>query len=56
MQISGQPGIAPHLGKFFGIRNGIDADTWNPMDDPYLPIAYGPDDAVEVREGSVLIC
>ncbi len=27
-----------------GIRNGIDADVWNPTLDPYLPAPFGPDD------------
>lgn len=27
-----------------GIRNGIDAQVWNPEDDPYLPASFGVED------------
>jgi len=46
-EISGSGAIAPHLGKLYGIRNGIDADVWDPANDPHLPMAYGPDNAGE---------
>jgi starch synthase len=46
-EISGHPAIAPHLGKMFGVRNGIDQDIWDPHTDPFLPRHYGRADLVE---------
>ena len=36
-QVSGHPAIAPNLDKFFGIRNGIDQEIWDPLFDKALP-------------------
>lgn len=36
-QVSGHPSIAPHMVKFYGIRNGIDQDIWDPLEDAFLP-------------------
>jgi hypothetical protein len=36
-QVSGHPAIAPHMDKFYGIRNGIDQDIWDPREDRFLP-------------------
>lgn len=38
-EVSGHGAIAPHVGKFHGIRNGIDADIWDPLGDEYLPVS-----------------
>ena len=32
-----------HRGKFGGVLNGVDYDTWNPEIDPWIPQRYGPD-------------
>ncbi len=37
VQVSGHPAIAPHMAKFYGIRNGIDQDIWDPSEDRFLP-------------------
>ena len=37
VQVSGHPVIAPHMVKFYGIRNGIDQDIWDPQEDRFLP-------------------
>ena len=36
-QVSGHPAVAPHFAKFYGIRNGIDQDIWDPEQDQFLP-------------------
>lgn len=46
-EISGHQAIAPHLGKLFGIRNGIDQELWDPESDPFLPVKYSWDTVVE---------
>lgn len=46
-EVSGHPAIAPHHGKFFGIRNGIDPDIWDPSEDPLLPLGYTAESVVE---------
>ena len=38
-EVSGHGAIAPHVGKFHGIRNGIDADIWDPLGDDFLPVS-----------------
>jgi hypothetical protein len=39
--------IAPNSGKFMGIRNGIDIDIWDPMNDQFLPRGYSAETVVE---------
>ena len=41
-QVSGHPAIAPHLEKFYGIRNGIDQEIWDPLFDRFLPRSGSP--------------
>ncbi len=45
--------MAPQVGKFMGVRNGIDVDIWDPENDAFLPRTYGPDSVVE---GKVTRC
>jgi starch synthase len=39
-EIAGHPSVAAHQEKFYGIRNGIDMDIWDPASDPFLPEGY----------------
>ena len=45
--MAGDPAVAPQVGKFMGVRNGIDIDIWDPESDAFLPLQYGPDSVVE---------
>ncbi|XP_024543721.1 starch synthase 3, chloroplastic/amyloplastic-like [Selaginella moellendorffii] len=51
-EVSGSPAIAPHRGKFHGIRNGIDLDIWDPFDDPYIPVSYTAEQVVEGKRAA----
>ncbi|KAH9325755.1 hypothetical protein KI387_005933, partial [Taxus chinensis] len=46
-EVSGHPAIAPNRYKFHGILNGIDPDIWDPLNDPYIPMAYSKENVVE---------
>ena len=51
-EVSGNGAIAPHLGKFYGIRNGIDPELWDPQCDPFLPMPYGPENVTQGKEAA----
>ena len=44
-EIGGHPSVAAHHDKFYGIRNGIDMDIWDPSADPFLPEGFTADSA-----------
>ena len=46
-EISGHPAVAPHLGKFHGVINGIDPDIWDPSNDQFLPLNYDENNVME---------
>lgn len=52
VEIGGHPGIAPHHEKFYGIRNGIDIDIWDPSSDSSLPVNYTDDNFVEGKQAA----
>lgn len=44
-------------GKCVGVLNGIDAEVWDPVNDPYLGVQYDADDVAEGKEDNkVRIC
>eukprot|EP00798_Chlamydomonas_sp_ICE-L_P004149 gene4149-14248_t len=51
-EISGQPAIGSNLDKLYGIRNGIDAEMWDPENDPFLPMPYDADNVVAGKEAA----
>ncbi|CAM0911045.1 unnamed protein product [Alopecurus aequalis] len=46
-EVAGHGAIAPHLGKFHGILNGIDPDIWDPYTDNSIPVPYTSENVVE---------
>ncbi|XP_074270130.1 starch synthase 3, chloroplastic/amyloplastic-like isoform X3 [Silene latifolia] len=51
-EIAGNPAIAPHLGKFHGILNGIDPDIWDPYNDKFIPVPYTSEDFVDGKRAA----
>nr|CAB3482364.1 unnamed protein product [Digitaria exilis] len=51
-EVSGHGAIAPHLGKFYGILNGIDQDIWDPYNDSFIPVHYTPDNVIEGKRAA----
>jgi len=47
VEIGGHVAIAPHHHKFYGIRNGIDVDIWDPSADSALPLSYTHENSLE---------
>jgi len=39
----------------YGILNGLDYETWNPKDDPFLDFSYGPGGAGGLKEQNKLV-
>ena len=52
VEIGGHSGIAPHHHKFYGIRNGIDVDIWDPSSDPALPVSYTYENLYEGKQAA----
>lgn len=52
VEIGGHAGIAPHHDKFYGIRNGIDIDIWDPSSDSSLPLNYTDENFVEGKQAA----
>ncbi|XP_022683315.1 starch synthase 3, chloroplastic/amyloplastic [Setaria italica] len=51
-EVSGHGAIAPHLGKFHGILNGIDPDIWDPYNDNFIPVHYTSENVVEGKSAA----
>ncbi|KAK4764746.1 hypothetical protein SAY86_025836 [Trapa natans] len=51
-EVSGNPVIAPHLHKFYGILNGIDPDIWDPYNDKYIPVPYTSENVIEGKRAA----
>ncbi|RCV29739.1 hypothetical protein SETIT_6G036800v2 [Setaria italica] len=51
-EVSGHGAIAPHLGKFYGILNGIDQDIWDPYSDSFIPVQYTSENVVEGKRAA----
>ncbi|OEL13912.1 Soluble starch synthase 3, chloroplastic/amyloplastic [Dichanthelium oligosanthes] len=51
-EVSGHGAIAPHLGKFYGILNGIDQDIWDPYSDGFIPVHYTPETVIEGKSAA----
>ena len=51
-EIAGHQVIAPNIGKFVGVRNGIDIEIWDPETDIFLPKGYNVDNVVEGKRAA----
>ncbi|WVZ94660.1 hypothetical protein U9M48_040526, partial [Paspalum notatum var. saurae] len=51
-EVSDHGAIAPHLGKFYGILNGIDPDIWDPYCDNFIPVHYTSDNVIEGKSAA----
>nr|CAB3482366.1 unnamed protein product [Digitaria exilis] len=51
-EVSGHGAITPHLGKFYGILNGIDPDIWDPYNDNLIPVHYTSENVVEGKSAA----
>jgi len=46
-EVWNHPSVYPAHGKFYGIRNGIDPDIWDPLHDEFLSFPYSAENVVE---------
>ena len=46
-EVSGHPAVNQNLHKFHGVRNGIDAELWDPETDQFLPMNFNADNHEE---------
>ena len=44
-----------HAGKFGGVLNGIDQETWNPLTDSHIQYHYGPDNLPDKAPNKVAL-
>ncbi|XP_066349467.1 starch synthase 3, chloroplastic/amyloplastic-like [Miscanthus floridulus] len=51
-EVAGHGAIAPHYYKFYGIRNGIDPDIWDPYTDNFIPVHYTSVNVVEGKSAA----
>ncbi|CAD6265973.1 unnamed protein product [Miscanthus lutarioriparius] len=51
-EVSGHSAIVPHLGKFYGILNGIDPDIWDPYSDNFIPVHYTSENVIEGKRAA----
>ncbi|GAB2259734.1 hypothetical protein Droror1_Dr00010589 [Drosera rotundifolia] len=51
-EVAGNPAIAPYLGKFYGILNGIDPDIWDPFNDKFIPVPYTSENVIEGKQAA----
>nr|ACC86846.1 starch synthase IIIa precursor [Sorghum bicolor] len=51
-EVSGHSAIVPHLGKFYGILNGIDPDIWDPYNDNFIPVHYTSENVIEGKRAA----
>lgn len=46
-EVRGNPVVGSNGHKFTGVRNGIDADIWDPETDNFLPVKYNAENQVD---------
>lgn len=51
-EVGGHAAIGPSVGKFVGIRNGIDVEIWDPEDDQFLPMNFNSTNLEEGKKAA----